>query len=107
MHQLEIKYFFPLTEQIPLSLDYSPCEEYQRQKSNLVSMNTISSYLVTNGLTANTTINTAPSFQFKPSPDSIGYWQVTESIQIWRTEKPSWLHRKYTEFMLGWKWKDK
>ena len=56
MQQLEIRYFFPLTEQIPLNLDYSPCEDYQRQKSNLVSLNTVSSYLVANGLTGSTTI---------------------------------------------------
>jgi hypothetical protein len=26
MQQLEIQYFWPLTEQIPLDLDYAPCE---------------------------------------------------------------------------------
>ena len=29
MQQLEIAYFFPLTEQISLDLDYTPCSPYQ------------------------------------------------------------------------------
>jgi hypothetical protein len=29
MTQLEIKYFFPLTEQIPLDLDFSQCSPHQ------------------------------------------------------------------------------
>ncbi len=107
MQQLEIRYFFPLTEQIPLNLDYSPCEDYQRQKSNLASLNPVSSYLVANGLTANTTISNMSTFEFRPNPESVGYWKVTETLHIWREVKPNWLHRKYTEFILGWKWKDK
>jgi len=37
MHQLNIEYFFPLTEQIPLELDFKPCADYaeeQRKKQN-------------------------------------------------------------------------
>ena len=36
MQQLEIDYFYPLTDQIPLGLDYKPCldyEEYKRKES--------------------------------------------------------------------------
>jgi hypothetical protein len=32
MHQLEIKFFYPLTEQIPLGLDFSPCYDYDAKK---------------------------------------------------------------------------
>ena len=32
MHQLEIQYFFPLTEQINLDLDFTPCKEYEDDK---------------------------------------------------------------------------
>lgn len=32
MHQLEIKFFWPLTEQIPLDLDYTPCYEYSDEQ---------------------------------------------------------------------------
>ena len=37
MQQLNIEYFFPLTEQIPLELDFKPCIDYaeeQRKKQN-------------------------------------------------------------------------
>jgi hypothetical protein len=37
MQQLNIEYFFPLTEQIPLELDFKPCTDYaeeQRKKQN-------------------------------------------------------------------------
>ena len=32
MSQLEIEYFWPLTEQINLNLDFTPCEEYEEEK---------------------------------------------------------------------------
>ena len=32
MHQLEIEYFFPLTEQIPLDLDFKPSTDYEDEK---------------------------------------------------------------------------
>lgn len=103
MQQLEIQYFFPLTEQIPLDLDYTPSENYDRAKRNLVSTTTISNYLTVNG---STTI-TAPVLSFVPEDGSVGYWEVTKTLHIWRKTKPNWLHRKHTEFLLGWKWKDK
>jgi hypothetical protein len=107
MQQLEIKYFFPLTEQIPLDLDFSPCEDYARQKAGLVTSTVISNWLVTNALTANTNVQLSPTLEFRPDPKSVGYWKITETLHIWRETKPSWLHRKYTEFILGWEWKDK
>jgi hypothetical protein len=105
MQQLEISYFFPLTEQIPLTLDFTPCENYERAKRNLVTTTSLSNWLIANGVTANT--NFTPIFEFRPDPRSVGCWHVTETLHIWRETKPNWLHRKYTEFVLGWKWKDK
>ena len=32
MEQLNITYFFPLTEQIQLDLDYTPCKKYEEEK---------------------------------------------------------------------------
>lgn len=109
MQQLEIQYFFPLTEQIPLDLDYTPCVEYQRYKAGLVPMGTITSYLVNanNGVTSFANTRVEPTINFMPEPDSVGYWEVTKSLHVWRKTKPNWLHRKHTEFLLGWKWKDK
>lgn len=41
MQQLEIKFFWLLTEQIPLDLDYTPCYEYgdeQRRKDKIATL---------------------------------------------------------------------
>lgn len=103
MTQLEIKFFFPLTEQVPLDLDYKPCQEYEeKQRAHILSTS-----ILLNGGTSLSNVNLQGAFQFKPDPDAIGYWEVSPNIQVWRKEKPNWLHRKYTEFMLGWKWNDR
>ena len=107
MQQLEIQYFFPLTEQIPLDLDYTPCIEFQKQKNTnqLIGGNGLC-LTVANGGT--TWANIAPStFQFKPDPDAVGYWQISKEMQIWRKERPNWLHQRMSKFFFGFEWKDK
>ena len=100
MQQLEIQFFFPLTEQIPLALDYTECD-----KPKLWTTGTL---LATNGAIGTTWANIEPNtFQFRPDPNCIGYWEVSKGIQVWREKRPNWLHRKYTELMLGWKWMDR
>jgi hypothetical protein len=96
MQQLEIQYFFPLTEQIPLDLDYSTCESPK--------IWTTGSLLVGNGGTSWTTTNT---IQFRPDNDSVGYWKVGEGLQMHNKKKPSWLHRQMTKIFFGWKWENK
>ena len=114
MQQLEIKYFFPLTEQIDLDLDYTPCKEFEAEKRRQWAK---SSVTITSGqgLTIGAggdgatwaTVNTTPTFQFKPANDAVGYWQFTSELQVWRKERPNWLHQKMTKFFFGWEWKDK
>lgn len=36
MTQQEIQYFFPLTEQIPLDLDFTPVEQYYRSRDGYI-----------------------------------------------------------------------
>jgi hypothetical protein len=99
MQQLNIQYFFPLTEQIPLELDYT-----QPEKPKLWTTETLLN--VGNG--SATWANTAPTtLQFIPEPDAIGYWQIDKNIQVWRKTKPMWLHRKMTKIFFGWEWKNK
>jgi len=56
MYQQEIDYFFPLTEQIPLELDYSGCSKF----SPYVTTGTITpsniSFITPGGVTWTTTI---------------------------------------------------
>lgn len=39
-------------------------------------------------------------------PKTVGYWRINGDFQVHVTEKPSWLHRKMTKFLLGWIWVD-
>lgn len=41
MKQLEIAYFFPLTQQMPLDLDYTKCVAFLAEKKKLASDNII------------------------------------------------------------------
>jgi hypothetical protein len=112
MYQQEIQFFWPLTEQINLDLDFTPCEEYEKKKREEMIANSITS---TNGmlLTANGGISTwaisDPSYKtFQILPDgAVGSWHVTPTLTVGRKSKPNLLHRIFTKMMLGWEWKDK
>lgn len=54
MNQLEFKFFWPLTEQIPLELDYTDC--HKPQLSYPLNATTASPYVIGNGGTWNTCI---------------------------------------------------
>ena len=54
MRQLEIQYFWPLTEQIPLDLNYDNCA-----KPKLETVNSGQTFTIANGGTWNTTITAA------------------------------------------------
>lgn len=107
MQQLEIQYFFPLTEQIPLGLDFTRCEEYElERRKQLIAGSTL--LVGSSGTWATNTVNLTPTFQFKPEPDSVGYWAIgNDNLQVWRKQRPNWLHQKMTKFFFGWEWNDK
>jgi hypothetical protein len=106
MQQLAIEYFFPLTEQISLDLDFTPSKEYEEAKRKAWLSNSV---LMSNGAIGSTTwANVEPTtFQFRPNPNTVGHWKVTEHIQVYQEKKPRWLVRKMSELLLGWKWMDK
>jgi len=103
MQQLEIEYFFPLTEQIPLELDFTLTEKYildkraeQLQNSTLIS----GSYLLSNGGTGSTwtTLSTnlgSPSF-------TINVDQCP--ITVISKKKPNFI-MKFIYKSMGMKWK--
>jgi len=103
MQQLNIEYFFPLTEQIPLELDFTLTEKYildkraeQLQNSTLIS----GSYLLSNGGTGSTwtTLSTnlgSPSF-------TINVDQCP--ITIISKKKPNFI-MKFIYKSMGMKWK--
>lgn len=108
MYQLDIKYFFPLTEQMDLDFDYTPCKEFEEEKrKKWLDDSTLT--LDANG-SAWTCASTAVAntFQFKPNPECVGHWNIGDgSVQVWREKRPNWLHQKMTKVFFGWEWKDK
>jgi hypothetical protein len=104
MQQLEISYFFPLTEQISLDLDYTLTEKYildQRAEHARNSVTAMSgSYLISNGGvgTGWTTMSTnlgSPSF-------TINVDQMP--ITIVSKKKPNFV-KQFIYKALGMKWK--
>ena len=106
MKQLEIEFFWPLTEQIPLDLDFIPCLEYQKQKYEQSAKASVTSTngfgCITGGFT---TANIVPnSFHLQQSGNSVGYWQITEGLRAYQTEKPNYIVRQLTKLLLNWSW---
>ena len=88
MQQLEIKFFWPLTEQIPLDLDYTGCEAPK-----------LSAPLHSNYIIQNTNWNTVSVVAGNLSID------VDTTIIKTKDEPP--FYRKLLYKMLGMKWEKK
>lgn len=93
--QTEIEFFFPLTEQIPLGLDYTGCEKPK-----------ISVRLGLTTTISNTTwsTNISPTLSVK-SQNSVGQLNIG-GIQIGMEKQPTW-YQKVVFKLLGFNWKDK
>lgn len=52
MNQLEISFFWPLTEQVPLDLDYSNCEKPKFSSGAGIIVGTNGPYVLTTGATS-------------------------------------------------------
>lgn len=104
MKQIEIEYFFPLTEQVPLDLDYTDCDRPKFYYTNTGSNGTV---LMAGGTGLTTWTNAPQTIQFKPEDDSVGYWELGKGFHFYNKKKPNWLHQKMVAMFLGLKWKDK
>jgi hypothetical protein len=101
MKQLEIEFFWPLTEQIPLNLDFIPCLEYQKQK---YEQSAKASVMSTNGFGCITGGFTTTNIHLQQSGNSVGYWQITEGIRAYQIKKPNYIVRQLTKLLLNWSW---
>jgi hypothetical protein len=101
MQQLNIEYFFPLTEQIPLELDFTLTEKYILDKRAEQAKNSVTSGMllsVGNGGTTWTTMSTnlgSPSFTI--NVDAM-------PITIISKKKPN-IIMKFIYKSMGMKWK--
>lgn len=112
MQQLNIEFFWSLTEQINLDLDYTPCQEYEKKKKEEMIKNSVTTGMLLTagtGITSPTWALVDPKYQnFQVLPDgAVGSWQVTPNMSVGRKTKPKFIHRLFTKLTLGWEWKDK
>ena len=98
--QTEIEFFFPLTEQIPLGLDYNGCE-----KPKITTLNTLTHTGFLAPTWGTTTISTiAPTLSIQPQ-NSVGQLNIG-GISVGLEKEPKW-HQKVLYKLLGFNWKDK
>ena len=107
MQQLEIEYFFPLTEQIPLELDYEPSRLYAKELNRQRCIEGSSGQFLMSGGTGYTTWAQSNTIAFKQEDDSVGYWELGTGFYFYNKKKPNWLHQKVVALFMGLKWKNK
>ncbi len=103
MQQLEIQYFYPLTEQIPLDLDYTKTLEYieeQRRKFISNSTITISAGSAMNGSITGLTLTTN-AIDWENST-RLGSWEIENNKR-----KPTFLQKVLMKKIFGMKWMGK
>lgn len=97
MQQLSIEYFWPLTEQINLDLDFTPCENYNQYKikNSTVIGNRIDQWSIyPNGCTTASTVISNHSLIVYPESQPITF----------RTEKKPNILTRIVYKALGVKW---
>jgi hypothetical protein len=93
MQQLEIKFFWPLTEQIPLDLDFTPSENYTIEKKNRMITN--GGVFTNNIMNTNATIVPNLTIDVDSTP-----------ITVTSKDKPNFIKRTVYK-ALGIKWRIK
>ena len=107
MRQLEIEYFWPLTEQIPLELDYIPSEQWIAEWQKLQwSAGTTGSLLINNGSTLTWSQPPVTSFVVKPNQVNVGKWEISDKVFVYRPTKPNAFIRHMAKYFFGFKWHD-
>jgi hypothetical protein len=107
MQQLEIEFFWPLTEQTELNLDFTSSEKWneewrKRQWNNTANSGT---FLISSG-TGTIGWHQPTSFVVKPSAKNVGKWEISESMFVYRPTKPNAVIRFMAKYLLGFKWHD-
>ena len=110
MQQLEIYFFWPLTEQVSLDLDFTPSEEWIAEwRKRQLTNNTIGSngnLLVANGGTISWSQPMTTSLVVKQDVKNVGKWEITENMFVYRPTKPNAVIRFMAKYLLGFKWHD-
>ena len=95
MYQQEIKFFWPLTEQIPLDLVY-----YEQKPRMNISYGDIHPI----GTTTRAVDTSLQNYVVLGDPaDTKGYWLLHPTVRV-HSEKPSWIREKIISWLMKWKW---
>jgi hypothetical protein len=101
MKQLEIQYFFPLTEQIPLDLDYTRTNEYEEEKRRKLLSTSLTS--VTLSSVGNFTALSLTTNKIDwDNSTRLGNWEIENSKR-----KPGLLEKFFMKKIFGMKWMGK
>ena len=97
-NQTEIQFFWPLTEQIPLGLDYNGCEKPKLSVSTIIGTEKYEFYPTTSSTIQSTALSINPT-------NPVGQLSIG-GIQIGMEDEPKW-YQKVLYKLLGFNWKDK
>ena len=92
MQQLEIEYFFPLTEQIPLDLDYEPSKLYAKELNRQRSIDGTEILFGGTGLTLMST------------GSNVTWSTHLSGWDIGTKQEPSKFRKLLMKYLIGWKW---
>ena len=102
MQQLEIQYFFPLTEQIPLNLDYTRTIAFEEEKRKKMIESSISYTISANGV-GNIGLMTLTTNAIDwENSTRLGNWEIENSKR-----KPGLLQKILMHKIFGMKWMGK
>jgi hypothetical protein len=101
--QAEFKFFWPLTEQIPLGLDYTNCE---KPKLSVPTITTIDDFTGKIYSMSNSTwsTNISPTLSVQPQ-NSVGQLNIG-GISVGLEKQPTW-YQKVLYRLLGFNWRKK
>lgn len=97
--QIEIKFFWPLTEQISLDLDYKDCDT--RESKGLIVSGATG---ITFAASPTWSTSIAPTLSVEPT-NSIGTLSIG-GVKVGMEKEPSWI-QKVLYKLLGFDWKNK
>jgi len=109
MKQLEFEFFWPLTEQQTLDLDFTPSEQWNAEHSKKSNITYGGNFFIGSGGTGLTVSSSSPmagSFVIRPSEKYVGKWEITHSVFVYRPTKPNAVIRFFAKLLLGFKWHD-
>jgi hypothetical protein len=105
MTQLEIKFFFPFTEQIPMDLDFTESDRYAEELREETRRKQARESIIYNIGPTTTAISTAMPSLVINGKDTIGYLNVGNT-KLGLNSNPKW-YQKLLFKIMGFSWSKK